>query len=284
MTLGAIVTKGEQYDPATPRTVLELQAAKLAALVDDKPSKKKQQESSTEPQPSISELRERLHAKIASLSAASKVAPTVATESSTREALIQQTQKERLAQQEQDVLSKKQAKKLARKQFQQALDAAAAKKAKRSPSPSLPLASASTMDVDDSTALVPSTSAPTPSASTDLAFSTLDFANSDTVKPMDVLKRSKVKSAKADPKAALAKLNDRKKFLDKLTPASRERAEEKDKWNKVEKKLGGEKVWDEEAKLKKMVKRKDKERRQSKKEWFVLFPLFVTINQILSER
>lgn len=240
-------------------------------MVDDDEPKSETKQDNT-PKPSISELRERLHAKIASLSAASKVPPTVATETSTREALIQQTHKERLAAQEQEQVSKKQAKKLARKQFQQALDTAAAKKQKRDTSPDAALPDASTMDVDDSAALVPSTSAPV-TTSTDLAFSTLDFANADSVKPTDQLRRPKVKSAKADPSAALAKIHDRAKFLDKLTPASRERAEEKDKWNKVEKKLGGEKVWDEEAKLRKMVKRKEKEKRASRKEWYASFHL-----------
>lgn len=115
-------------------------------------------------------------------------------------------------------------------------------------------------------------------ASSGIAYSSLDFASSSAIKSIDAPKLSKkqrdnlAKSTKTgvtshDPSVALAALNKREEFLSKLTPQARERAEEKDRWERMNMRAEGTKVYDEEAKLKKMVKRKEKAKDKSRKDW-----------------
>ena len=138
--------------------------------------------------------------------------------------------------------------------------------------PSVPKASTST--------------APPPDSSSGIAFSSLDFASSTAINAIDAPKLTKKqrenlsKSTKAgvtshDPTVALAALNKREEFLAKLTPQARERAEEKDKWERMNMRAEGTKVYDEEAKLKKMVKRKEKAKAKSSKDWYVFLSILL---------
>ena len=111
-----------------------------------------------------------------------------------------------------------------------------------------------------------------------IAFSSLDFTPSGTIISSDTAKLNK-KARLAmntstrtgvtshDPSIALNALNKRDEFLAKLTPQARERAEDKDKWERMGMRAEGTKVYDEEAKLKKMVKRKEKSKEKSRKDW-----------------
>jgi hypothetical protein len=54
-----------------------------------------------------------------------------------------------------------------------------------------------------------------------------------------------------------------------LTPEARERAEEKDKWERMAMRAEGTKVYDDETKLKKMLKKKEKSKDKSRKDWYV---------------
>lgn len=118
------------------------------------------------------------------------------------------------------------------------------------------------------------------SAAQSISFSSLDFTPTSAIQSSDPSKLSKKQRASLanstrtgilskDPSIALNAINKRNEFLEKLTPQAKERAMEKDKWEKMELKAGGTKVYDEESKLKKMVKRKEKAKEKSRKDWCV---------------
>lgn len=124
---------------------------------------------------------------------------------------------------------------------------------------------------------------PAPTGGADgLTFSTLDFSTSALLnaqaalgpKALAKLQTKKTKhSLPKDPNAALEVLAARKERLEKLNPEQRERKEEKDRWEKVEMKASGEKVRDDEKRLKKMAKRQEKIKSKSAKAWYVIFSL-----------
>lgn len=131
-------------------------------------------------------------------------------------------------------------------------------------------------------AIVPqaSTSAAAAIPSNSIAFSSLDFKSSSALNEVDapklskkqrdmLSKNSKLGVTSHNPTVALSALNKREEFLSKLTPEARERAEEKDKWERMAMRAEGTKVYDDEAKLKKMLKKKEKSKDKSRKDWYV---------------
>ncbi|KAK2466574.1 hypothetical protein APHAL10511_001436 [Amanita phalloides] len=71
----------------------------------------------------------------------------------------------------------------------------------------------------------------------------------------------------ANPRQALEQMSARKEKLAGMPEEKRKAVEEKEKWLKAEAKMDGVKVRDNEARLKKAAKRKEKEKTKSKKVW-----------------
>lgn len=73
----------------------------------------------------------------------------------------------------------------------------------------------------------------------------------------------------ADPQQALQQLASRKEKLAIMPEAKRKAIEDREKWTKAEARLEGVKVHDDESRLKKAAKRKEREKTKSKKDWYV---------------
>lgn len=79
-------------------------------------------------------------------------------------------------------------------------------------------------------------------------------------------KSSRLKSS-SNPSQALQQLTSRKEKLAALPDEKRKQIEEREKWEKATARMDGVKVADNEARLKKAVKRNEKEKAKSKKAW-----------------
>ncbi|GAA5955477.1 hypothetical protein JCM21900_002062 [Sporobolomyces salmonicolor] len=144
-------------------------------------------------------------------------------------------------------------------------------------------AKAASPSADDLQSLVPY-SAQQESTSVDpssLSFSNLDFTSTTQQIAESSLAPKALKKHQAasgtlkknrhnlpkDANAALEILAKRKQRMEGLEPEKREKAEEKERWEKVLLKAEGEKVRDDEQRLKKMAKRQEREKRKSAKAW-----------------
>lgn len=245
------------------------------------------------------EIRDKLHAKIASfasernapapaqITASSAPSPAPSTSTGGKQALIAQAQAEKKARLEDSKKRKKEERKQRQKALQKALkeaegderpseDSKGKGKARMDVDVDQEAASDAWVDVTADSSLV--VARPNRSDGVDMPvdavdFSHLDFTDQATVKPVDLLPghSRKTKSKVSQEQAALDRIEQRKKFLDKIGQQSRERAEEKDRWQKAETRIEGGKVLDEEKRLRKMAKRKEKAKEDSRREWCV-FP------------
>ncbi|KAG8918927.1 hypothetical protein FRC01_001579 [Tulasnella sp. 417] len=181
---------------------------------------------------SVANLREKLHARIEELRKGRKAAPYM--ERSPKDALLHQSRKEREREERENIRKQK-----ARNQEQLIVP-----HVKSKPGQSTALASNN------------SNSTPAPSFAT-VQFSSLPSSKSSSSK-------HKVSN---DPKMALKQLSVRSGRLAGLSEQQRKEAEAKLKWEKAEARLEGEKVKDDVAKLKKALKRKEKEKNKTREKW-----------------
>ncbi|KAJ7598952.1 surfeit locus protein 6-domain-containing protein [Mycena floridula] len=96
------------------------------------------------------------------------------------------------------------------------------------------------------------------SSTTNITFSALAGSSS---------KKAQHLKTSANPVQALEQLAARKEKLASMPEEKRKAIEERDKWEKAEARLEGVKVLDDEGRLKKAVKRKEKQKDKSKKTW-----------------
>ena len=80
-------------------------------------------------------------------------------------------------------------------------------------------------------------------------------------------KDSRLKTS-SNPSQALQQLVSRKEKLAALPEEKRKQVEEREKWEKATARMEGVKVADDETRLKKAAKRKEKEKAKNKKAWY----------------
>jgi len=100
------------------------------------------------------------------------------------------------------------------------------------------------------------------SSFTNVTFSAVSDASSSN-------KRAQRLKTSSNPTQALEQLAVRKEKLAAMPEEKRKQMQEREKWEKAEARMEGMKIKDDEARLKKAVKRSEKEKTKSSKSWYV---------------
>lgn len=192
-------------------------------------------------------LRARLAAKIEALRAARKVDDVNGTPIRTRQELIES----RRQKQAQRKAHKQELRRLAKEEEERKREEALAS-ARNSPGSIL----SPVVDLDDDR------------SANHFAFGRLAFADGVQMsQDLSYVKSAEKKKGPMDPKSALAKFESQKKRIAALDENKRKEVLEKETWLAARRRVEGEKVHDDESLLKKAVKRKEKAKKKSEREW-----------------
>ncbi|KAJ3827187.1 surfeit locus protein 6-domain-containing protein [Lentinula raphanica] len=197
----------------------------------------------------ITALRAKLHAKMASL----RRGGGGSGEAGDRDELLEERRQQRAAMRER---RRKETKEKIRKEEGKK---AAKEKEKRDNDPHVKLPKTQLL-VNDPTTAIMASRGPN-SKLTNVTFSSVSQPGASTSNKLNKFKTS------SNPTQALTQLASRQEKLAGLPEEKRKTFEEKDKFEKAEARLEGVKVRDDEGRLKKAVKRKEKEKAKSKKAW-----------------
>lgn len=131
------------------------------------------------------------------------------------------------------------------------------------------LAEAEGQSVESSAGTTPAQSAAgTPKIEKDLAFGKISFGDGQTLDPtLKGFEKEKKRRGPTDLLGQLKHQEAKKQRLENMTEEKRAVIEEKDKWAKALKMSAGEKVRDDEKLLKKALKRQEKQKAKSSREW-----------------
>lgn len=194
-------------------------------------------------------LRARLSAKIEALRAARKVDDANGTPIRTRQELIES----RRQKQAQRKAHKREMRRLAKEEEERKREEALASTRN---SPSSILSPVVDLERDHSR------------SANHFAFGRLAFADGVQMsQDLSYEKSAEKKKGPMDPKSALAKFESQKKRIAALDEDKRKEVLEKETWLAARRRVEGEKVHDDESLLKKAVKRKEKAKQKSEKEW-----------------
>ncbi|KAG9227016.1 hypothetical protein CCMSSC00406_0008988 [Pleurotus cornucopiae] len=287
--------KRDKLDPANQKTIIEIQQGKLDSSKANKKGKKSKQPPLEEdsdddeddggihvdvdvddeedrgpmdidsdekivPMPhssGVSELREKLHARMEQLRLGRRgQAANWGAEPGDKDELLEERRQQRAAMRER---RRKETKEKIRRQEEMKNKGGKEKKDAKD--------SKTQGNITKTQLLVPDTSARgaqngPQSSLTNIAFSSISGPSSaSSSKKLAHLKTS------SNPAQALEQLAARKEKLASLPEEKRKEIQEREKWQKAEARMDGVKVRDDETRLKKAVKKKEKEKLKSKKSW-----------------
>lgn len=105
-------------------------------------------------------------------------------------------------------------------------------------------------------------------AANNFAFGRVAFADGTQMShDLSYEKKTEKKKGPSDPKTALLKLDSQKKRISEMDETKRKEVLEKETWLAARKRAEGEKIRDDEALMKKAVKRKERAKKKSEREW-----------------
>ncbi|KAJ8591549.1 SURF6-domain-containing protein, partial [Rhizopogon salebrosus TDB-379] len=193
---------------------------------------------------SIASLRDKLHLRMAALRRGGKAGG----EAGDKDELLEERRRQRAALREK---RRKETRERRRAETE-------GKKGSKKDSKGVPVKSQLLVPDDSTTSQGPAGSRNTEGPLTNVAFSAVAGSSSK--------KAAALKTA-SNPNQALSQLAARKEKLESMPEDKRKMIEDKTRWAKAEARIEGVKVKDDEGRLKKAVKRKEKEKTKSKKSW-----------------